>query len=82
MAELFLFVYLSAMTRLPSPVLAGDTVYASVIDIDLTPFFDSLNQYLPTFIGIFALIGGIGGAIIFSKYIIGTILDVFGGKGI
>lgn len=81
MAELMLFIYLSGMAKM-QPALAGNTLYASVIDIDLTPFFDSLNQYLPTFIGIFALIGGIGGAIIFSKYIIGTILDVFGGKGI
>lgn len=81
MAEFLLLIYLSGMAKM-QPALAGDTLYASVIDIDLTPFFDSLNQYLPTFIGIFALIGGIGGAIIFSKYIIGTILDVFGGKGI
>lgn len=55
---------------------------SSQIDFDLQPFFDSLNQYLPIFIGLFALIGGIAGAMAISKYIIGAVVDAFSGKGI
>ena len=51
------------------------------IDWDLTPFFDSLNTYLPIFIGLFAIVGGIAGAMALSKYVIGAIVDAFrGGK--
>jgi len=51
------------------------------IDWDLQPFFDSLNTYLPVFIGLFAVVGGIAGAMALSKYVIGAIVDAFrGGK--
>ncbi len=55
---------------------------STTIDFDLQPFFDSLNQYLPIFIGLFALIGGIAGAMAISKYIIGAVVDAFSGKGL
>lgn len=51
------------------------------IDLDLQPFFDSLNQYLPTFLGIFGLIGGISAAIVFGRYIVKFLVDALGGKG-
>jgi hypothetical protein len=51
------------------------------IELDLTPFFDSLNQYLPTFLGIFGLIGGITAAIVFGRFIVSLIVDALGGKG-
>ena len=51
------------------------------IDFDLQPFFDSLNVYLPIFIGLFAIVGGIAGAMALAKYVIGAIVDAFrGGK--
>jgi hypothetical protein len=51
------------------------------IDLDLTPFFDSLNDYLPTFLGIFGLIGGIAAAIAFGRYIVALIVDSLSGRG-
>jgi hypothetical protein len=36
------------------------------LDIDLSPFFDQLNVYLPVFLGLFAIVGAIGGAIALS----------------
>jgi hypothetical protein len=52
------------------------------ISFDLTPFFDSLNQYLPVFIGLFAIIGGISGAMALSKYVINAVVDAFSGRGL
>jgi hypothetical protein len=51
------------------------------IEWDLTPFFDSLNTYLPLFIGLFAVIGGIAGAMALSKFVIGAVVDAFKGGG-
>ena len=51
------------------------------INLDLTPFFDSLNTYLPTFLGIFGLIGGIAAAIAFGRFIIRFVVDALSGKG-
>jgi hypothetical protein len=52
------------------------------LDIDLSPFFDQLNAYLPAFLGLFAVIGAIGGAIALSKMIIGAVVNAFSGRGI
>ncbi len=49
------------------------------IDFDLTPFFDSLNTYLPIFIGLFAVIGGIAGAMALARYVIGAVVKAFSG---
>jgi hypothetical protein len=49
------------------------------IEWDLTPFFDSLNTYLPIFIGLFAVVGGIAGAMALSKFVIGSIVNAFKG---
>jgi hypothetical protein len=52
------------------------------LSFDLQPFFDSLNQYLPVFIGLFAIIGGISGAMALSRYVINAIVDAFSGRGL
>ena len=52
------------------------------LDIDLSPFFTQLNIYLPVFLGLFAIVGAIGGAIALSKMIIGAIVNAFSGKNI
>ena len=52
------------------------------LDLDLSPFFDQLNIYLPVFLGLFAIIGAIGGAIALSKMIIGAVVNAFSGKSI
>ena len=50
------------------------------IDLDLTPFFDSLNEFLPTFLGIFGMIGGIAAAIAFGRYIVTLIVAALSGR--
>ena len=50
------------------------------IDLDLTPFFESLNTWLPTFLGVFGLIGGIAAAIAFGRYIVSLIVDALSGR--
>lgn len=51
------------------------------INLDLTPFFDSLNDNLPTFLGIFGLIGGITAAIAFGRYIVTFLVKALSGQG-
>lgn len=51
------------------------------VSFDLQPFFDSINTYLPTFIGLFAIVGGVAGAMALAKYVIGSIVDAFSGGG-
>jgi hypothetical protein len=51
----------------------------TTLDFDLTPFFDSLNVYLPIFIGLFAIVGGIAGAIALARYVINAVVDAFKG---
>ena len=51
------------------------------IDLDLSPFFESLNSYLPTFLAIFGLIGGISAAILFGKYIVSLVVNALSGRG-
>lgn len=51
------------------------------LEFDLQPFFDSLNTYLPIFIGLFAIVGGIAGAIALARYVINAVIGAFqGGK--
>jgi len=61
----------------------GDATYAQsdTIDFDLAPFFESLNVYLPIFIGLFAVIGGIAGAMALAKFVIGAVVKAFSGTG-
>lgn len=52
------------------------------ITFDLTPFFDSLNSYLPIFIGLFGIVGGIAGAMALARYVIGAVVRAFSGGSI
>jgi hypothetical protein len=54
----------------------------STIEFDLDPFFDSLNTYLPIFIGLFAIVGGIAGAMALARYVIGAVVRAFSGGSI
>jgi hypothetical protein len=49
------------------------------IEWDLQPFFDALNTYLPIFISLFAIVGGIAGAMALAKFVIGSIVTAFRG---
>jgi hypothetical protein len=51
------------------------------IDLDLTSFFDSLNTYLPVFMGVFGMIGGIIAALAFARYIVSLISGALSGQG-
>jgi len=59
------------------PSFAQET--APTLEFDLTPFFDSLNMYLPIFIGIFAIVGGIAGAMALAKFVINAVVNAFKG---
>ncbi len=50
------------------------------IDFDITPLFTSLNTYLPIFLGIFAIGGGIAAAMALSRYIISVVVKAFSGS--
>jgi hypothetical protein len=64
--------------------LAGSPTYAQsdTITFDLAPFFDSLNTYLPIFIGLFAVIGGIAGAMALAQFVISQVVKAFSGGNI
>lgn len=47
------------------------------LDIDLTPLWDSINQFFPIFFGVFAMIGGISIAIRLGEFLIDKIRDGF-----
>ena len=49
------------------------------LEFDLTPFFDSLNAYLPIFIGLFAIVGGIAGAMALARYVVSAVVRAFSG---
>ena len=51
------------------------------LEWDLTPFFENLNTYLPMFIAVFAIVGGIAGAMALAKFVVGAIVDAFSGRG-
>jgi len=65
------------LVGMAAPAFAQTTPTTPVIEMDLDPFFDSLNAYLPTFIAIFGIIGGIAAAIGFARFIINTIANTF-----
>lgn len=63
--------------------LVGNPTYAQsdTITFDLSPFFTSLNTYLPIFIGLFAVIGGIAGSMALARYVISAVVRAFSGAG-
>ena len=63
-------------------LLAGGLVAQLSLNVDLQPFFDSINSYLPTFIGLFGLIGGIVAAMKFAQYIIGIVTRALSGGNV
>lgn len=70
----------SAFVAMVSVVFPVAPSYAqSTLTFDLTPFFDSLNVYLPIFIGLFAIVGGIAGAMALARYVINAIVSAFKG---
>jgi hypothetical protein len=61
---------------------AQTTTPALQLDIDLTPLFTSINQNLPTFFGIFAVVGGLSIAIVLARYLINAVKGAFEGKDV
>ena len=70
----------SALAAMMIVALAPANTFAqSQLEFDLSPFFDSLNTYLPIFIGLFAIVGGIAGAMALARYVINAIVNAFKG---
>jgi hypothetical protein len=59
-----------AQTATPVPPTA---VPAPTLDLDVTPLFDSMNSYIPIFLAIFAIPGGIVIAIALVRMIINSV---------
>jgi hypothetical protein len=73
------FVMALAFVAVAMPASVGAVFAQSTIDFDLEPFFTSLNTYLPIFIGLFAIVGGIAGAMALARYVIGAVVRAFSG---
>lgn len=50
------------------------------IDIDLTPLFESIATYLPIFVAIFGIAGGIAAAIVLARFVINAVIRAFSGS--
>lgn len=74
-----LLLALAFATVAVSLVMPDQVASAQSFDVDLQPFFDNLNIYLPLFISIFAIVGGIAGAIALAKLVINAIVKTFQG---
>lgn len=69
-----LIMAVMAVMMLTSAVAFAQTaVPPPTIDLDVTPLFDSMNSYLPVFLVIFAIPGGIALAIGLVRLIINAI---------
>jgi len=51
------------------------------LEIDLTPLWEQINTNLPTFLGFFAVVGGISIAIALARLLINEVLKAFKGSG-
>jgi hypothetical protein len=80
-ATAFFITVFVALMMLPAAAMAQTDVPLT-LDLDLSPVFTSINQYLPTFLGIFGIIGGIAIAIVIAKFVINAIKGAFTGKDI
>lgn len=74
----FMFVVTSIMTWF----FAGQSAFAQsdTINIDMTPFFENMNTYIPIFFGIFAIVGGIMAAMALSKLVINAVVSALSGR--
>lgn len=49
------------------------------IDVDLSPLFESLATYVPIFIAIFGIAGGIAAAVVLARFVINAVISAFRG---
>jgi phage shock protein PspC (stress-responsive transcriptional regulator) len=52
------------------------------LNFDLQPFFDNMNVYLPVFIGVFGIVGGIAAALVLSRFVINAVINAFKGGSV
>lgn len=65
LAAMLVMMTVTAFAQTPVP--------APSIDLDVTPLFDSMNSYIPLFLGIFAIPGGIVIAIALVRMLINLV---------
>ena len=51
------------------------------LDIDLQPLFDAINQFLPVFLPVIAIGGGISIALALATFLVNTIKKSIGSRG-
>jgi len=65
-----------------SYLLAGPRAMAQsdiTLDFDLSPLFDAINQYLPVFLTVFGIVGGIAAAMVLSRFVVNAVINAFSG---
>jgi hypothetical protein len=77
-----MLVVIGALMMVSATAFAQTPVPPPSIDIDITPLFDSMNSYIPLFLVIFAIPGGIVIAIAIVRMIITLIQRAFSGAGV
>jgi hypothetical protein len=50
--------------------------------IDLSPFFTAMNDYIPTFLSVFGIVGAIAGAMALSRTIVSAVVGAFSGRAL
>lgn len=71
-------IVLVAMLMMVVPGFAQTTT--PTLDFDIDPFFTAMNDYLPMFMGIFAVAAAIAGAAALVRMVLGSIVDAFSGR--
>lgn len=70
---------LSLMVMMSVTAFAQTAVPPPTIDLDVTPLFESMNGYIPLFLGIFAIPGGIVIAIALVRMLINAVSNAIKG---
>lgn len=58
----------------------AQTTTAPTLDFDVSPLFESMNTYLPMFMGVFAIAAAIAGSAALVRMILSAIVDAFSGR--
>jgi hypothetical protein len=71
----------AVMTFVAANLFTGGHAFAQsdTISFDLDEFFESLNTYIPVFMAIFGVVGGIAAAISLVRFIINSVINAFNG---
>jgi hypothetical protein len=76
--QLVYIVLIAVIAVAVAPTFAQSSTPTLTFNID--PFFDAMNDYLPMFMGIFAIAAAIAGAAALVRMVLGAIVEAFSGR--